>query len=532
MGSSSFAPPTESAPIEAKLDEPIKVVDFRDVVLADVIEFLRHVTGANILVRWNALEPAGIEPTTKVSLRLEDLPARRVLRAVLDSVSAEVQLDWMIDKGVVYISRAADLSRQPRRVVFDVSDLLEAGRPDRATPEAPYRGRAMPPGSTGAGPLFGPGGHRMPSRSSRSASTTRDELMEAVRGVCMQKTWRGNGGYGVVSVISGKLLVTQGPRQLRRIHRLIARLRANVLDQRDAATLGRIEQERRRDARLADKLAEKIEQVDFQSVPLSAVIDFVREVRGVNIQTQWGVLEKAGIDRQAPVTLRLKGASAATVLQAALGRVGGSPPIGYAVDDGMVLITTTDRLRLHQKVEVWDVRPIVDDPSQDTPPDALLQAILGHIAPDSWAGRGGYGFADEVLGQLVVRQTPDCLKEIGSLVTVLLAGANKPEGEKLSAMTKMLQHQIEVYAADHGRFPSARSIDQQLTQYTSREGFVSPGRGEQYPFGPYLYTIPPVPVGYRAGQRGIAAEDGPSVGWLYDENTGRIRPNLGRDGGS
>jgi beta-lactamase regulating signal transducer with metallopeptidase domain len=421
----------EAGTVEAKLDETIKTVDFRDVPLADVIEFLRHVTGANLLVRWNALAPAGIEPTTNVSLRLNDLPARRVLRAVLDAVSVQNRLDWMIDKGVVYISTADDLSWQPRRIVFDVRDLLEAGRSGRATPEASSRARAMTPGAPAGGARYGAAvPRRGPSRSSRSASTTRDELIEAVQGVCLPTTWRGNGGHGVVSVISGKLLVTQGPRQLRRVHRLIARLRANVLNQRDAATLGRIEQERRRDARLADKLAEKIGQVDFQSVPLGDVIDFVRELSGANIQTQWGVLERAGIDRQAPVTLRLKGASAATVLRAALGGVQGEKPIGYAMDDGVVLIATTDWLSLCQKVEVWNVRPIVDDPSQGTPSGALVKAITGHVAPDSWTGRGGYGFAGEVLGQLVVRHTPDRLREVDDLLTVLLTNERTPDARK------------------------------------------------------------------------------------------------------
>ena len=44
-------------------------------------------------------------------------------------------------------------------------------------------------------------------------------------------------------------------------------------------------------------------------------------------------------------------------------------------------------------------------------------------------------------------------------------------------------------------------------------------------YGPYLRSIPPLPVGANQGENGVAAADGAGVGWIYDEDTGTIASN-------
>jgi type II secretory pathway pseudopilin PulG len=99
----------------------------------------------------------------------------------------------------------------------------------------------------------------------------------------------------------------------------------------------------------------------------------------------------------------------------------------------------------------------------------------------------------------------------------------------LSAMHKA----IEIYAAEHdGSFPSVGAIAAQLTMFTDSAGATSATASSTHVFGPYLRAIPPQPIGTRKGNTGIAATDGPTIGWLYNAGTGSIRPAGSKHDGS
>ena len=51
-------------------------------------------------------------------------------------------------------------------------------------------------------------------------------------------------------------------------------------------------------------------------------------------------------------------------------------------------------------------------------------------------------------------------------------------------------------------------------------------------YGPYIRTIPPLPIGYRKGNTGIDTADGADVGWIYAPLRGIIRPNFTKAGGT
>ncbi len=79
-----------------------------------------------------------------------------------------------------------------------------------------------------------------------------------------------------------------------------------------------------------------------------------------------------------------------------------------------------------------------------------------------------------------------------------------------------------------GALPAAANIANQFTKYTDATGNSS--QRHQDPicvYGPYIRSIPPLPIGTKAGSSGISATDGSDVGWLYTEATGKIVPNTG-----
>jgi len=90
----------------------------------------------------------------------------------------------------------------------------------------------------------------------------------------------------------------------------------------------------------------------------------------------------------------------------------------------------------------------------------------------------------------------------------------------------VLRNAIDLYAAEHGgSFPGATTIADQLTKYTDISGTTSATKTTSAIYGPYLRSVPPLPVGAKKGSTGIATEDGTGVGWIYVEASGTIKAN-------
>jgi prepilin-type N-terminal cleavage/methylation domain-containing protein len=91
---------------------------------------------------------------------------------------------------------------------------------------------------------------------------------------------------------------------------------------------------------------------------------------------------------------------------------------------------------------------------------------------------------------------------------------------------RVLRSAIDLYATEHGgAYPAVGTIANQLTMYTDEAGATSATKTAAYIYGPYLRTVPPLPVGAKKGQNGIAASTGASVGWIYDATAGTIKAN-------
>ena len=108
----------------------------------------------------------------------------------------------------------------------------------------------------------------------------------------------------------------------------------------------------------------------------------------------------------------------------------------------------------------------------------------------------------------------------------LSRGTRGAADSALSGNLAMLRNAIDIYAAEHtGTYPTAANIGNQLTQYTDASGNVNATKTTTYIYGPYVRSVPPLPVGAKKGSTGIAAADANDVGWIYTESTGSIRAN-------
>ncbi len=104
-------------------------------------------------------------------------------------------------------------------------------------------------------------------------------------------------------------------------------------------------------------------------------------------------------------------------------------------------------------------------------------------------------------------------------------GSKGANDSALSGDLAVLRNAIDLYATEHsGTFPTALDINTQLTGYTDAAGGVG-AKDATHIYGPYMRSIPPLPVGANKGQSKIAAVTAADVGWIYVQSTGTITAN-------
>ena len=109
---------------QALLDKRLPEVRFQDAPLADVVDFMRDVTGANITVNWSTIEAAGIDRKKPVTQRLRNIQGSIALKEILASVSGPAKLGYTIEDGLVKISTEEELKSKTTTEVYDIRDML------------------------------------------------------------------------------------------------------------------------------------------------------------------------------------------------------------------------------------------------------------------------------------------------------------------------------------------------------------------------------------------------------------------------
>lgn len=105
-------------------------------------------------------------------------------------------------------------------------------------------------------------------------------------------------------------------------------------------------------------------------------------------------------------------------------------------------------------------------------------------------------------------------------------GATAAADSSLTANLAVLRNAIDLFQTEHGgTYPGAATITTQLTLYSDDTGATNAAKSTTFVYGPYLRTVPSLPVGAKKGSAGIAAADGAGVGWIYDATTGAISAN-------
>jgi hypothetical protein len=165
-------------------------------------------------------------------------------------------------------------------------------------------------------------------------------------------------------------------------------------------------------------LDKPVADVRFDDTALTDAVDKIRDLTGANIFVNWKSLEAAGIHRNTPVSVHLRGRKLSTVLDLMLAIVGSERgELGYAVDQGVITISTRDDLAKNVVVRVYDIRDLIYPQVNRGAQVARLTRLIEHVDAASWKDAGGtVGALRELEGQLIVTQTPDNHRRIVALL--------------------------------------------------------------------------------------------------------------------
>src|SRR3954469_9831143 len=110
----------------------------------------------------------------------------------------------------------------------------------------------------------------------------------------------------------------------------------------------------------------------------------------------------------------------------------------------------------------------------------------------------GFGFIELVIVVVIIAI-------IGAIAIPRLSrGSAGAADSSLVGNLRVLRSAIDLYASEHGgTYPAAATITTQLTQYTDDQGTVSATKTATAIYGPYVRTIPALPIGAKKGSAGI-----------------------------
>jgi prepilin-type N-terminal cleavage/methylation domain-containing protein len=110
----------------------------------------------------------------------------------------------------------------------------------------------------------------------------------------------------------------------------------------------------------------------------------------------------------------------------------------------------------------------------------------------------------------------------------LSRGAAAANENALAANLSVVRGALEMYAAEHGQtYPALADLEKALTQYSNAAGtsFGDRNAATGVIYGPYLRTVPALPVGANRGKTAFVASLGGDGGWVYDATKGTIQAN-------
>lgn len=107
-----------------KLGLPLREVKLEEVPAREALKWWSATADVPVHINWNALELEGIVPDTRVNLKLQMVPAQRVLLMIVNQMAPDTRFILMLDDGYLEILSREQANRRTVTRMYDVNDLL------------------------------------------------------------------------------------------------------------------------------------------------------------------------------------------------------------------------------------------------------------------------------------------------------------------------------------------------------------------------------------------------------------------------
>lgn len=243
--------PNADAALITRLQKTLVDADYQGVDFDEIIDDLRRRHDLNIHVSWKSLEEAGLRRDQRLEIHLDQVTLATLVDIILrEAGTAEAELSYCVEGGVIIVSSRTDLARNTILRAYDITDLIESGYAIRRFGNTPvlsmevtgrefFGGEPLETGGGGFGGGGGGGGGSIfgepgadPSRLTQMERI--DFFTELIIDGIDPDSWTENGGEtGSIRVVNNVLLIRhtiRGHEKIRAFLELIRSVRPRPLD--------------------------------------------------------------------------------------------------------------------------------------------------------------------------------------------------------------------------------------------------------------------------------------------------------------
>ncbi|MFT5525618.1 MAG: hypothetical protein ACI9HK_003588 [Pirellulaceae bacterium] len=411
-------------------------LDFDNLPLEEVIKYLRSHTDFVYVLDRNALDDIGIDPQTKVSLKVE----RIQLRSALNIITGSLALDWRVDDKQITVSTPEEIENKLDVIKYECRNLV--GFPESA---ADY-----------------------------------DSLIDLIGSSIAPASWPdGQGAHLAIEASGGYLIVPQTQRVHAQIAQFMSALNGLKKQYDGDPNVVITKSEFPTDPNFATKerLREKRMELEFIDARLTDVCDYLSQQSGLNIELDRSPLKSKGVSPYDQHTFRTSEAPLEVILR----RLTRKLKLSFSVRDEVVWIAAQDEDNDNSSLAIYPVRDLVDvDANSRLTYDELIRALRRVISPRTWTADGGSIREFRSANALVVEQQPRVHRQIEELLRQLrkdrseLSAASAlqiTEADKTVQLT--VYHRIDAPASPDFAFDLVRDLKRQLPELNAGDTSVT-----------------------------------------------------------
>lgn len=424
-----------------KLEQPVSC-DFVDTPLIEAVKFLGQKAGVEIRLDRNSLENLGLSVDLPVTLSLQDVRLKTVLRLLRTSIGDGRNVNYVIDGERIIFFSQDEIEQKLRIAYYPCADLLYDASHD--------------------GPKY-------------------DNLINAITSCIAMYTWEEIGGAGVIQPQSNGLVISQTEDTHHKIVALLAALRkakAIPSDKYDPAPID-VVGNADVDEKVRQKLQANLTDVDFQNTSLTSIVRLLSDQCHVQIVINEGALASVGMSPDAEITDHWEAATAETILRDVCRAVDGD----FVGRDDLIEITTTQRLEKDPQLRLYPVRDLLtakefEQFEQDSDMDrfelrlmrydSLIETLTSNIVPASWEELGGDGvcYPVGVADVLAVSQTPANHQQVERLLATIRRqrqeSPEKPQAEAESTAPLVISYPLEIEGGEEAMKAFSLALSEEI----------------------------------------------------------------------